>query len=172
VNAPDCSVGPAAPTDLAVLLAVERLSSPHPWSEGLLKAALAGAAGESAHVVRRPDTGAPIGFCISRLAADEVEIHNVAVHPTHRRRGLARRLLTTALDDAARGGATTAHLDVRASNSAAIALYLGLGFQPAGRRRDYYASPTEDALLLSVALPLPRPGEVLPVDRTEPPVLT
>ena len=40
-------------------------------------------------------------------------------------------------------------LEVRPSNAAALALYRELGFQPVGRRRDFYTDPTEDALLLT-----------------------
>ncbi len=40
-------------------------------------------------------------------------------------------------------------LEVRPSNEAALALYRELGFQPVGRRRDFYTDPTEDALLLT-----------------------
>lgn len=35
------------------------------------------------------------------------------------------------------------------TNVAALALYRELGFQPVGRRRDFYTDPTEDALLLT-----------------------
>jgi len=44
------------------------------------------------------------------------------------------------------------HLEVRASNEAARALYARLGFVETGRRPRYYAAPEEDAVLLSLAL--------------------
>ena len=40
-------------------------------------------------------------------------------------------------------------LEVRPSNQAAIALYQGFGFIEAGRRRNYYDLPKEDALILT-----------------------
>ena len=40
-------------------------------------------------------------------------------------------------------------LEVRPSNAAAIALYQGFGFQEAGRRKNYYDLPKEDALILT-----------------------
>ena len=40
-------------------------------------------------------------------------------------------------------------LEVRPSNAAAIALYQGFGFTEAGRRRNYYDLPKEDALILT-----------------------
>jgi ribosomal-protein-alanine N-acetyltransferase len=43
-------------------------------------------------------------------------------------------------------------LEVRASNRAALALYLSLGFSQTGRRPRYYIDPVEDALLLTLRL--------------------
>ena len=40
-------------------------------------------------------------------------------------------------------------LEVRPSNTAAIALYQGFGFREVGRRRNYYDLPKEDALILT-----------------------
>ena len=40
-------------------------------------------------------------------------------------------------------------LEVRVHNEGAIALYAGEGFLPAGRRKDYYERPKEDALLMT-----------------------
>jgi ribosomal-protein-alanine N-acetyltransferase len=52
------------------------------------------------------------------------------------------------LETAIASGATSATLEVRASNQAARALYEGLGFKVEGVRRDYYQEPREDALIL------------------------
>jgi ribosomal-protein-alanine N-acetyltransferase len=43
-------------------------------------------------------------------------------------------------------------LEVRASNSAALAFYRALGFAIAGRRPLYYADPIEDAVLMELRL--------------------
>jgi GNAT superfamily N-acetyltransferase len=59
---------------------------------------------------------------------DWVGITDVWVHPEHRRRGLAQVVLTALLEWAAEGGATTAYLQVRRDNPAALALYARLGF--------------------------------------------
>ena len=50
--------------------------------------------------------------------------------------------------EAAGGGATKATLEVRASKTAALALYQRLGFRVAARRPGYYSKPDEDALIL------------------------
>jgi ribosomal-protein-alanine N-acetyltransferase len=55
---------------------------------------------------------------------------------------------------AAKAGATTIRLEVRASNAAALALYQRYGFSTTGLRRAYYSVPVEDAVLLEAPLPL------------------
>ena len=43
-------------------------------------------------------------------------------------------------------------LEVRAQNSAAQALYLSLGFVQTGLRRNFYATPADDAVLMQKTL--------------------
>jgi ribosomal-protein-alanine N-acetyltransferase len=87
-------------------------------------------------------------YCAFRLVLDEMHVMTVAVAPKERRRGLARRLLGFALRRAARNGARTAFLELRAGNREALGLYESLGFRPHSRRRAYYQEPVEDALVL------------------------
>jgi [ribosomal protein S18]-alanine N-acetyltransferase len=89
------------------------------------------------------------GFVVARCAGGELEILNIAVAATRRRKGIGTALLGEAFLGAKAESATTAFLEVRASNSGAAEFYARHGFQITGRRRNYYRSPTEDALLLS-----------------------
>jgi ribosomal-protein-alanine N-acetyltransferase len=79
--------------------------------------------------------------------AEEFEILNMAVLPSHRRRGVADQLVKVAVEWSLSAGATSAHLEVRTSNIAAIALYARHGFVAVGRRAGYYKNPVEDAIL-------------------------
>lgn len=97
----------------------------------------------------------PIGFLTGRLAADELEILNVAVVPTHRGRGVAARLLRGALDQACEQRARSAWLEVRDSNQAARRLYCSFGFREAYRRPGFYRDPVEDAVVYRRALEPP-----------------
>jgi ribosomal-protein-alanine N-acetyltransferase len=92
------------------------------------------------------------GFIAARLAGDELHINNVAVRDIYRQRGVGSALLGAVLKEGARRGARRALLEVRATNAPAQALYERHGFRTAGRRRNYYTEPTEDALVMSVAL--------------------
>ena len=94
-------------------------------------------------------------FALFSVAADEAELLTIAVHPDHRRKGLARALLGAAKADLRTSGATTVHLEVAADNDAAIALYRKLGFSVSGTRRAYYQRPEGervDAVMMFVDL--------------------
>jgi len=143
--------------DLSALVALEARCHTHPWSEGGLRDAIAPVAGEGAVLVlRRPWTQQDEhrgirAYCAYQVVVDEAHVHNLAVVPEARRHGLARRLLALTLEIAARKGARAAHLEVRAGNAAARALYRAMGFHEVGKRHAYYLAPVEDAVLLSCA---------------------
>jgi ribosomal-protein-alanine N-acetyltransferase len=85
------------------------------------------------------------GFVVWRRLDDaETEILNLAVHPRHRRRGLARALVRS-VRDLSPGDMI---LEVRESNQPAIGLYKSLGFQVLTERKGYYANPPEAAVVM------------------------
>ena len=137
--------------DLPAMLDLERRAYSHPWTEASLREAVSAPERFLCLALRTP-AGELIGYGIFQVVADELHVHNVAVEPTLRRQGLARALLEKALATARQSQARTAHLEVRESNQAALALYAGLGFEVAGRRPGYYENPREDALLLTLLL--------------------
>jgi ribosomal-protein-alanine N-acetyltransferase len=93
-----------------------------------------------------------LGFILVRAVADEMEILNLAVDPDSRRQGVARRLLTQAIEGVRRADVKGVYLEVRESNSSARAFYSSAGFTEQGRRKSYYSQPVEDALLLVLRL--------------------
>jgi ribosomal-protein-alanine N-acetyltransferase len=89
--------------------------------------------------------GRVLGFLVVRqVAAEEREILNLAVDPSARRCGVARKLLESDLQRAK----TQWFLEVRASNSSAIKLYESSGFREAGRRESYYNNPVEIGIVM------------------------
>ena len=87
-------------------------------------------------------------FAGMKSVLDEADITDVAVLKRDRGLGLGTFLLRCLLDQAAGNGIRQVFLEVRASNRAALALYKKTGFLPAGRRKNYYRNPEEDALLM------------------------
>jgi len=87
-------------------------------------------------------------FTIWRVtpAAEEAELLRIAVHPDHRREGLALALLKASEAELRPIGIRTLRLEVRVSNAAARALYAVLGWEETGLRRGYYKDGEDAAL--------------------------
>lgn len=136
--------------DIDALLAIEEAATPHPWSRKQFADGLA--AGEFGWGVETD--GHLAAFAIFNSVLDEASLLDIAVHPHYQRRGLARQLLTACLHELSQRGSARCLLEVRVSNSAAIALYRALKFSDDGHRRHYYPTATgrEDALLMSRSL--------------------
>jgi len=82
----------------------------------------------------------------------QAELETIAVAAEGQRRGVCRNLFAVLVGELAIAQAEEVFLEVRASNRAALALYLSLGFKETGRRSRYYIDPVEDALLLALRL--------------------
>jgi ribosomal-protein-alanine N-acetyltransferase len=137
------------PEDLSQVLGIEQASFSTPWRrntfEGLLRRS-------DADLIGATVEGALVGYAITWTILDQAELGNVAVTPAARRRGVGRMLVEAALRRVRRRGARECFLEVRESNVGARRLYEELGFSAIGRRRRYYASPVEDALVMRIAL--------------------
>ena len=89
-----------------------------------------------------------VGHAVIWWAADEAELATLAVGPAFRRQGIAGVLLDRLIHEISTQGVRSVFLEVRASNQAALALYLGRGFREVGLRKHYYDHPREDARVL------------------------
>ena len=94
------------------------------------------------------EQGTVAGYVGSQTVMGETDMMNVAVHPDFRRRGIAGALVNALVTRLREMGSHSLTLEVRASNSPAIALYEKLGFRQVGRRPNYYRHPREDGLIL------------------------
>jgi ribosomal-protein-alanine N-acetyltransferase len=129
------------------ILTIERASYPKPWSAQVFHDELAQARhGYRYYVVARRGR-AVVGYGGLMFAVDEAHVTNLAVHPEHRRDGVATALLLALAREAIKLGCTAWTLEVRASNVAARELYRRFGFVPAGVRARYYEG-TEDAIVM------------------------
>ena len=131
---------------LSGVVDLEKLCFTTPWNEAMLEEELYN--DTASFIVAQGENGEVLGYAGLHVILDEGYIDNVAVRPEYRRQGIADQLL----DVFCRFG--EAHLrfltlEVRPSNTSAVALYEKHGFKEAGRRKNYYTDPTEDALLLT-----------------------
>ena len=125
--------------------ALERLCFADPWSEKSIASELNNPLALWLVAVEEEEV---VGYIGSQTVPDESDMMNVAVHPDHRRRGIAEALVTALCDALKERGSVSLTLEVRSSNEPAKALYEKLGFGLAGRRPNYYRNPKEDALIL------------------------
>jgi len=139
-------VDEARPLDTPAMAEIHASAFAHGWSEPEIEALLAqsGVAGLVARRASPLGTRRPVGFVLTRLAADEAEILTVAVARRWQGRGVGRDLVETALRRLYAARAATVFLEVASTNAAAVTLYNGRGFRVVGERRGYYAG-TADA---------------------------
>jgi [ribosomal protein S18]-alanine N-acetyltransferase len=132
-----------------------------PWTLGNFRDALA--AGYATQVGERD--GRIVAYGVLMSGPGEAQVLNLSVIPPCRREGIGRRLLRRLLDDARRLGAEQVFLEVRVSNTAAIALYHAEGFGEVARRGEYYP-PSRPGDVREDALVMRR--EVTPADAATP----
>ena len=139
----------ATPADLPDVVALERACYGDPWPASAFASLPENdrVFFSVARVERRL-----MGYVVAWYVMDEGELANLAVAPGDRGQGIGRTLLDAMLEDAASRGTKQVYLEVRDSNAAARQLYTSRGFEEVGRRKQYYRSPTEDALILRRSL--------------------
>ena len=99
-------------------------------------------------VIRDLESEEPVALMVYWVLADGLELLNMYTRESYRRRGLARSMMEHLLETSKTHAVAVVFLDVRASNQAALGLYLSMGFKEVGRRKGYYDSGAEDALLM------------------------
>lgn len=80
-----------------------------------------------------------------------IHIASIAVHPSHRRKSIARRLVTVLIKTLRSMNAASVKLEVRSSNIAARSLYETLGFRHSKALKGYYEDG-EDAVVMELIL--------------------
>lgn len=141
---------PMREDDLDAVHAIEIRAYEFPWTVGIFRDCLR--ADYPAWVLLQDER--IIGYFLMSVAAGEAHVLNICIAPSHQGGGHGRHLLR-ALVHVARGrGAERVFLEVRPSNTGAIALYHSEGFNEIGRRPRYYPARDgrEDALVMAIEL--------------------
>jgi ribosomal-protein-alanine N-acetyltransferase len=136
--------------DIAQVADIERRSYDFPWSHGVFRDCLL--AGYHCIVIEREERA--VGYSILSIAAGEAHILNLCVDPKFRQLGYGERLLEEILERAGNAEVGEVFLEVRPSNSKAIALYNKKGFRQVASRPAYYQAREgrEDAAVLAKRL--------------------
>jgi ribosomal-protein-alanine N-acetyltransferase len=130
-------------SDLPQVISIERRAFPTAWSLAMFVLELSKPSGICLAAIEERRV---VGYLICSRYADVWHLMNIAIDPPMRRRGIATALLEEMI---ARAGDHASYtLEVRPSNSTAIALYERFGFRSAGTRRRYYTDTGEDAVIM------------------------
>lgn len=137
--------------DLDDVAALEAEAYQFPWTRGIFQDCLR--VGYRCDLLEGDDEEF-LGYCILATAMDEAHILNLCVAADRRNEGLGSAILDHLLACARAAGCRRIFLEVRPSNSAALALYAGRDFEKLGLRRDYYRAVggREDAVVLAKSL--------------------
>lgn len=132
--------------DLSLVSDIERRSYEFPWSHGVFRDCLL--AGYQCIVLERD--GEVAGYSVLSVAAGEAHILNICVDPNYRSMGYGERLLNEVLFRARTTTVREIFLEVRPSNTNALALYKKKGFHKVANRPAYYQAQKgrEDADVL------------------------
>jgi ribosomal-protein-alanine N-acetyltransferase len=139
------AIAAAIPADLDAIDEIERASFPAPWPRETFAAELE-RTWARVDVVSRADR--IVGFCNYWIVTTELHVLAIATRPDERGKGIAQQLLAHVIAAGKSAGCTLATLEVRRSNTAAIALYERAGFKTVHVRARYYQDDNEDALVM------------------------
>ncbi len=136
-------------TDLDEVMAIEQEVFSEPWTKEMFyseffdnRLSFSFVAKESERIV---------GYLFAWEVSGEFHLMNIAVASNWQRKGIGELLLKKMCDVGRQKSIAQILLEVRVSNVSAIALYKKLKFNKVGVRKNYYHSPTEDALVLCLA---------------------
>ena len=122
---------------------LERECFSEPWSE---KSLLEEIDNPDAYFIVETENGEVVGYAGMHTPCGDCYIDNIAVFEKHQGKGYGERL-TLSLIEKARELGDFISLEVRQSNAPAIGLYEKLGFSAVGKRKNFYTSPREDAVI-------------------------
>lgn len=103
-----------------------------------------------------------VGFAIMSFGDDRAHLVLLAVRQQDQRRGVARAMLRWLDESALAAGIASIHVELRAGNVAAVALYRACGFSETARIAGYYRGVETAIRMIRL---LRRPGDALPVWR-------
>jgi ribosomal-protein-alanine N-acetyltransferase len=133
--------------DLEAATQMEQEVYTDPWSKGMLADHLASLSSLDLVV---EINGEIAGYACNTVIPEYIlAIDNFTVKKEYQRKGIGSILLEGVLRKGEELKIGVFTLEVRESNLAAIALYNKFGFRVAGRRKRYYHSPAEDALIMT-----------------------
>lgn len=138
------------------LMAIETACHSHPWTLKTMSSCMGGRYFNLAAF----NKNTLVGFYIGEKAGPDFTLMDICVTPSEQGKGIAKQLLSQFIEYGEQQNAENLFLEVRESNTRAIALYERAGFIEMSVRKNYYPSDNpakngfEDAILMGMALSL------------------
>lgn len=126
---------------------IEEACFSKPWSAKSIENELNN---NNAHFFVAVLNGKVVGYCGVHNALDEWYVANIAVLPEYQSNGIGTILTKHLIDYTANKNGAFISLEVRPSNNKAVAIYSKLGFEQIGVRKNFYTSPIEDGLIMTL----------------------
>ena len=136
----------AVDEDLQYIAEIEKECFSSPWS---LKALQDFYELEYSRILVADCDGEIAGYVTFSVILDELQVANVAVSCRFRRRHIGLLLIENLKKTGTECNCAAAYLEARQSNVPAVKLYEKCGFVVAGERKNFYSSPTENAVLMN-----------------------
>ena len=133
-------------SDLLQITQLETQIFPDPWTRETFIEAIPDI--QSLAVIEKDRI---IGYMVALWAEERIHILNIAVDKNFRKRGIATKLITGLEQSALKQGYRYLSLEVRVSNTDAIAFYTKHKFRTIGQRTQYYRND-EDALIMAKSI--------------------
>ena len=132
--------------DLEDVMAIENLVFTSPWTKEMFYSEFFDNPLSFSFVAKEDDQ--IVGYLFAWEVSCEFHLMNIAVAPKWQRKGIGEGLIKRMLEVGRERLIKQIFLEVRVSNASAISFYERLQFYKIGVRKNYYCSPSEDALIV------------------------
>lgn len=132
--------------DIETVAEIEQQVYQHPWKKHYFTGELDHDI-SFFHVAQEEESNRIVGYIIFWIVEETMELHNIAVAPQFKKKGIGQQLMQFMTATAKEKKVEEIFLEVRASNRRAIEVYEGFGFERSSVRKNYYNKPREDAVI-------------------------
>jgi ribosomal-protein-alanine N-acetyltransferase len=152
INRALLSFAPMQLEDIDHIMVIEKSAYPHPWTRGnFLDSLYSG----YQTLVLRDASYSVLAYFLVMLAVDEAHLLNITVRRDLHGQGFGRLLLDKVAELARAKKMASVLLEVRPSNTRALAIYERYGFVRIGQRKGYYPAADntrEDAIVMRLPI--------------------
>ena len=144
----DINIRVATSNDIQKIYNIEKECFSTPWSESSISSTMNGT--NTYFAIAQKDNAEIVGYAGLYFAGNEGYMYNIAVKSGLRHLGVGTKLINNLKNFCIRNSMEFLSLEVRKSNIPAVKLYQKMNFKIVGSRKNFYTSPTEDALIMTV----------------------